>query len=222
MARASRLLTIWAALLALVVGQEPARAQDARSFSADIIGRGQGGVAVPAGRLRVRGERTRLETPALPDGYFLTDVAVPTAYFIRPAARLYMDARGSSRLTRLFVPVDPKDPCRAWQAMAQLANAGIGGDWQCADEGEERLGDRRALAYRVRAGDQQQFIGWVDPQLRFPLQITLADGMTYTVEALREEVQAVDLFDLPAGLRKFDPAALLERVRQSDVWVEAH
>ncbi|CCE06477.1 Gamma-glutamyl phosphate reductase (GPR) (Glutamate-5-semialdehyde dehydrogenase) (Glutamyl-gamma-semialdehyde dehydrogenase) (GSA dehydrogenase) (fragment) [Bradyrhizobium sp. STM 3843] len=46
--------------------------------------------------------------------------------------------------------------------------------------------------------------------------------MTYTVEALREEAQAVDLFDLPAGLRKFDPAALLERVRLSDVWVEAH
>ena len=222
MERASRLLTIWAAFLALVVGQAPGQAQDARSFSADIIERGQGGAAVPAGRLRVRAEKTRLETPALPDGYFLADPTVPAAYFIRPAARLYMDARGSSRLTRLFVPVDSNDPCRTWQAMAELANAGTSGDWQCAGAGEERLGDRRALVYRVRAGDQQQFIGWVDPQLRFPLQITLADGMTYIVEGIREEAQAVDLFELPPALQKFDPAALLERVRQSDVWVETH
>jgi len=31
---------------------------------------------------------------------------------------------------------------------------------------------------------------------------------------------AAELFEMPAGLRKFDPRALIEQIKQSDVWVD--
>ncbi len=51
-------------------------------------------------------DKVRIETPELADGFFLVDGAKPAAYFVRPAARVFMDARQSSRLTQIFVPVD--------------------------------------------------------------------------------------------------------------------
>ena len=106
--------------------------------------------------------------------------------------------------------------------MARLANPARDAAWQCTFTGEETIAGRRVLVYRARIGAQEQFAGWVDPQLRFPLQIRLADGVTYTAETVREQSEVSDPFDVPVGFRKFDPAALLERVRQSDVWVEPH
>src|SRR5580658_7647118 len=95
-------------------------AAQAQPFSADIVTR-HDDVSAPAGRLRVLDGKVRIETTEHPDGFFLVDTVKPSAYFVRPGARLYMEARQSSRLTRLFVPVDPDVPCRQWQAMARLA-----------------------------------------------------------------------------------------------------
>ena len=55
-----------------------------------------------------------------------------------------MEARQSSRLTRMFVPVDPAEPCRQWQAMAVLAGVAGQGDWHCERTGEEVVGGRTA------------------------------------------------------------------------------
>ena len=106
----------WLSLLAafgfLVCGA-PAQAQQ---FSADLVTtRGDGKAAVAAGKLRVSCDNVRIETPELADGFFLINGAKPTAYFVRPAAGTFMEARQSSRLTRIFVTVDPGDPCRQWQ-----------------------------------------------------------------------------------------------------------
>src|ERR1700759_2936075 len=80
----------------------PTRAQE---FAADLVRSQTGAARMPAGRLLVHGDNVRIETPELPDGFFLIDGAKPAAYFVRPAMHVYMDARQSSRLTGWFVPV---------------------------------------------------------------------------------------------------------------------
>jgi hypothetical protein len=211
----------WLCLLGLVgfllCGRAPARAQE---FSADlVITRGDGGAAVPAGKLRVFNDKVRLETPELADGFFLIDGTGPTAYFVRPAGRVFMDARQSSRLTRIFVQVDPLDPCRQWQAMAKLAGAADQGDWRCERDGEGMIGGQSATAYRAVSAPGRELFGWIDAARKFPLRIKTEDGAIITAENIRDEPQPGQLFEIPPGFRKFDPQMLIQRIKQSDVWV---
>lgn len=211
----------WLNLLAvagfLLCGVAGARAQQ---FSADLVITPQHGVAAaPAGTLRVFDDKVRLETPELADGFFLIDGAKPTAYFVRPAARIFMDARQSSRLTRMFVPVDPDNPCRQWQAMAKLAGVPGQGDWRCERVAEEMIGGRSIIGYRAVSASGQQLLGWIDPARKFPLRIKAEDGAVITAGNIRDEPQPAQSFEMPANLRKFDPQALIEQIEQSDVWV---
>jgi hypothetical protein len=211
----------WLSLLALVgfllCGRAPAQAQQ---FSADLVTtRGDGAAAVPAGKLRVFNDKVRLEAPELADGFFLIDGARPTAYFVRPAARVFMDARQSSRLTRIFVQVDPSDPCPQWQAMARLAGAADQGDWRCERAGEGAIGGRSTTAYRAVSAPGRELFGWIDAVRKFPLRIKTEDGAIITAENIRDEPQPLQLFEIPSGFRKFDPQILIQRIKQSDVWV---
>ena len=155
----------WMSLVALVgllllLGGAAARAQQ---FSADlVIVQHDGAAASPAGKLRVLDNKVRLETPELADGFFLIDSAGPSAHFVRPAARVFMDARQSSRLVRMFVPVDPADPCREWQAMARLAGITEPGDWHCERIGVEMIGARNTIGYRAVSGGGGELRGWID------------------------------------------------------------
>jgi hypothetical protein len=195
-------------------------AAHAQQFSADlVIMPHDGAAAIPAGKLRVFDDKVRLETPELADGFFLIDGAKPTAYFVRPAAGVFMEARQSSRLTRMFVAVDPDNPCRQWQAMAKLAGVAGQGDWRCERTGEETIGTRSVIGYRAVPASGEEFLGWIDPARKFPLRIKTADGAIITAESVRDEPQPVDSFEMPANLRKFDPQALIQRIKQSDVWV---
>jgi hypothetical protein len=203
----------WLGLLAiagfLLVSSAAARAQQ---FSADlVIMAHDGAAAAPAGKIRVFDDKVRLETPELADGFFLIDGARPTAYFVRPGARIFMDAKQSSRLTRMFVPVDPDNPCRQWQAMAKLAGV--------ERTGEETIGTRSAIGYRVVPASGQEFLGWIDPARKFPLRIKTDDGAIIAAENIRDEPQPAQSFEMPANLLKFDPQALIEQIKQSDVWV---
>jgi len=209
----------WLGLL-VIVGLLPcghASAQ-AQQFSADLVSR-QGDATAPAGRLSVLDDKVRLETPELADGFFLVDSAKPAAYFVRPATRIYMEARQSSRLTRWFVPLDPDEPCRQWQAMARLASAEDQGDWRCERMGEDIIGGRRVTTYRAVSAANEQILGWIDPEYRFPLQIKTQDGAVITVENIRDGLASAQPLEIPQGFRKFDPQALIERIKQSDVWV---
>jgi hypothetical protein len=211
----------WLSLLAvassLFCGFAAVRAQQ---FSADlVIVRHEGVTAEPAAKLRVRDGKVRLETPELADGFFLIDGATPAAFFVRPAAQVFMDARQSSRLTRMFVPVNPENPCRQWQAMAKLAGSANHGDWRCERAGEETIGGRSAVAFDATSTAGSELIGWIDAGLKFPLRIKTEDGAVITVENIRDEPQPVQLFEFAPGLRKFDPQALINQIKQSDVWV---
>src|SRR4051812_23226775 len=104
-------------LVGVLGGGAPAQAQH---FSADLVRTAiQAGAAASFGKLRVSDDKIRIETPDFPDGFFLVDGASRAAYFARPGERVFMDARQSSRLTQLFVPLDLGDPCLQWQAMAK-------------------------------------------------------------------------------------------------------
>ena len=132
-----------------------------------------------------------------------------------------MDARQSSRLTQLFVPLDLGEPCLQWQAMAKLAGAAEGNEpWRCARVGEESVGGRDVVVYRATSSPGREFVGWIDPKLKFPLRIRLEDGTSISVENIREGPQPAGLFAIPSNFGKFDPQALLKRIKQSDVWVE--
>ena len=192
-------------------------AAPAQQFSADIVVE-RNTAAKPAGRLHVLDGKVRIETPEVADGFFLVDTVKPTAYFVRPASRIYMDARQSSELTRLFVPLDPDEPCQQWQAMAQLAGLARQGAWHCERTGEEQIGGRQADVFHAVTGSRNLF-GWIDRTRRFPLRIKTEDGTIIAFEQIKNEPQAASLFELPPNFRKFSPEALIEQIKQSDVWV---
>jgi hypothetical protein len=186
----------------------------AHEFSADIVSRDATGATTgDSGRVFVSNGRVRLETANIPGGYFLIDGAAATAIFVRPAQRVFMDARQSSRLTRTFLPVDPANPCSQWQAAAK--NAGVpntGGEWACKriDNAPDGIAE-----YTVDSTQR-----WIDTTLGFPVKLRQSDGTILTLEHIRFEAQPSTLFTLPPGYRKSDPQALIDRIKQSDVWVE--
>jgi hypothetical protein len=200
----------------LLCSLTPAQAQQ---FSADLVATHSDGAAVPAGKLRFLDGKVRIETPELADGFFLVDGAKPAAFFARPAAGIFMDARQSSRLTRILVQVDPGDPCRQWQAMASVAGVADQGDWRCERVGEETIDGHGAIAYRAVSAPGRELFGWIDPVRKFPLRIKTEDGAVIAVQNVRDEPQPAQLFEIPPGLRKFDPQAVIRQIKQSDVWV---
>jgi hypothetical protein len=209
---------VWLALCALA-GLLLAGQAQAQRFSADLVLTQGSAASVPAGRLFVLDDKVRIETPELADGFFLIDGAKPVAYFVRPATRIYMDAQQSSRLTSLFVPVDPDDPCRQWQAMARLAGGADNGDWRCERIGQETVGGGEAIAYRALSAERERFTGWIDRLRKFPVRIKTDDGAIFAVENIRDDAQPAQLLEIPSGFRKFDPEGLIQRIKQSDVWV---
>ena len=54
----------------------------------------------------------------------------------------------------------------------------------------------------------------------FPLRIRTEEGAVISLETIRDEAQPASLFELPPNLKKFSPEALIEQIKQSDVWVE--
>jgi hypothetical protein len=190
----------------------------AQQFSADILDR-HGDQPTPAGRLSVRDGKVRIETPEHADGFFLVDPAKPSASFVRPGARVFMDAGQSSRLTRLFVAVDPDAPCLQWQAMAQLAGVAGESAWRCEETGEETIEGRSTVIFKVVSGAGQESVGWIDRELKFPLRIKTEDGSFLTLAFIKVVPQPASSFEIPATFRKFSLDALMERIKQSDVWV---
>jgi hypothetical protein len=203
------------ALTIMLTGSAPGRAQQ---FSAELM-RTQNGSKLTVAHLQVSGDHVRLESPDFSDGFFLIDAAKPAAYFVRPAARVFMDARQTTALTRLFVPVDPDNPCRQWQTMAEIAALAQQGELRCEPAGEEVIGGQETIGFRATSAPGRAFTGWIDRARRFPLRIRTEDGAVITAETIRDEPQAASLFDMPNGAHKFDPQALIEQIKQSDVWV---
>jgi hypothetical protein len=194
----------------------------AQSFSADLVTFGAAGqTSGGAGKVHVEGGKVRIKAPELPQGFFVVDPDAKAAYFVRPSQFLYMDAKQSSQLTQLLVHVDPAAPCTQWQAMAKVADIpDTIGTWRCERLGEEALDGRTALKYRAISPRGRSNIAWIDPEFKFLLKFRGEDGSGVDVKAIKEGPQDKSLFEIPTNYGKFDPKALIDRIKQSDVWVE--
>jgi hypothetical protein len=124
-------------------------------------------------------------------------------------------------LTRIFVRVDSRHPCRQWQAAAATAGVSSQDDWYC-EPIECAYGDRREIIkYRVVSSDRQTSYGWIDATIGFPVRWQTADGKLFVLESILLQAQPASLFSMPADYRKLDPQAPLERIKHSDVWADS-
>jgi len=194
----------------------------AQQFSADLVRTDAGGTAPrPAGKVNVLHDRVRIETSDAPGGFFLILGDVDAAYFVRPAQRIFMDAKQSSQLTQVFVVVDPDDPCIRWRATAKIAGAANERtEWRCERISDDTVNGRRAVKYFGILAANRQHFAWIDPQLRFALRLQYEDGAFVDLVNIQEAPQSESLFMVPGGYQKFDPQRLIDHIKQSDVWVE--
>jgi hypothetical protein len=197
----------------------PARAQE---FSADLISMGGNGPSKAGlGKIHVENNKVRIESPDVPDGFFLVDSGARSAYFVKAPQKVFMDSMQTSLLTQILVPVDPDNPCQQWQMMAVVAGAADrGGQWLCERMGGDTLDGHRVTVFRATTPRNRPSSVWIDPQLKFVLKIQTDDGTTVELRNIQKGPQAARLFELPSTYGKFDPKQLIERIKQSDVWVE--
>jgi hypothetical protein len=194
----------------------------AQQFSADLVLENSVGQPVgAAGRLYAGNGVVRIETPDIRNGRFLVDVKADTAFFVAPAQHVFMDAKQSSRLTQIFVPVDTEHPCRAWQVRAKLAGvADQGGQWRCERLAAEPTDGRATIKYLVTSMRGEKDYAWIDQGLKFPVKFQFADGSGAALSHISQGPQPAPLFAVPADYRKFDPQRLIDQIKQSDVWVD--
>ncbi|HVX74538.1 MAG TPA: hypothetical protein VHB49_00320 [Bradyrhizobium sp.] len=192
----------------------------AQQFSAELLRRDAAG-QISKGRLLVAGDKIRIEAPDLQTGFFLIRTDAKTAYFVQLDRRVFMDARQSSILTELLVPIDPDAPCQQWQQMAEISGSATGGAaWQCNRIGTETHDGHTIVKYDMTSPRGKRYSGWIDPQLRYVVRFEADDGSTTELTNVQEVRQPDDAFMIPSGLRKFDPMQLMELVKHSDVWVD--
>jgi hypothetical protein len=207
--------TIWPFLLGIFVGLGlPGSLGAAQQFSADLVGKS-------AGKIYVSNSKVRIEMSDFPGGLFLLDGNAHTAYFVKPAQRVFMDAKQSTWLTQILVPLDPDDPCKQWQATAEIAGAADQGrQWRCQRLGPESVHGRNTIKYRAISPEGPANDCWIDPHLGFVVSVHREDGATILLENVQEGPPPAGLFEVPANFHTFDPRQLIDRVKQSDVWVE--
>jgi hypothetical protein len=192
----------------------------ASDFSADIVSRdGHGGSAATVARLYASGGRVRIEATDVPDGFFLIDHDAPSTLLVRPGKRIFMSARQSSALTQIFVPVDAANPCPQWSAAFSDAVDGKGMDhWRCESPQQASRGRPKIRKFRIVTVDRSVDERIIDEKLQFPVKVISADGSSLSLEHIHFAPQPDDLFVVPRGFHAYDPRALVERIKQSDVW----
>jgi hypothetical protein len=204
----------WAATMCavlLLTGAAPAQ-----QFSADLVGVGE---TAARGKLHVADDKVRIETHEVVAAFFVVDPA--GAYLVKPQAGIFMDAKQSSLLAQIFVPLDPENPCARWQTAARISGAAEnGGEWRCERAGSEAIDGRETVTWRAVSPQNRTFAVWIDRALRIPLRIETEQRARFELRDIREAPQPAELFTVPAGFQKFDPQKLIDRIKQSDVWVE--
>ncbi len=209
-----------AAVLLLGALNGIAQAQ-AQSFSADLVAIDAGGQDGKSGKVLVDAGKVRIDAPELPQGFFILEPSLKVSYYVRPSQFVFMDAKQSSQLTQLLVPVDPDAPCAQWQMMAKIADIPDSSrTWRCERLGEEAIDGHATLKYRAVSPKGAAITAWVDPELKFLLRFRSQDGSGVDIKTIKLGAQDKSLFEIPADYDRFDPKEMIERVKQSDVWVE--
>ena len=199
------------------------RESPTREFTADIVSRDSHGAVSTVARLYAAHGKVRIETAELPGDFFLIDHEATSTLLIRPARRIYMNARQSTPLTQIFVPVDATDTCRQWRrALDDAAGKPVSERWRCDALQTSSVDGRKVREFSTSAADAAATADrrFVDQQLQFPLKVSAADGSSLTLEHIRLAAQPGELFTVPQEFRWFDPRAVVERIKHSDVWAE--
>jgi hypothetical protein len=203
----------------LALGFDTAAAQE---FSAHVTAMNeQGEPAAARGLVLVADGKVHLELPDFPDAYFLVDPTAGIADLVKPTRRVFMEARQSSPLAQILIVVDPDNPCRQWQSIALIT--GLGDEarsWRCQQLEAARLGARDTVRYQAIAPDARSYDVWIDPVLKFPVRVRASVGAVVDITDIVAAPQPPTAFEIPAGFGKFDPQGLIDRIKQSDVWVE--
>jgi hypothetical protein len=208
--------------LALMAIEAGAAAVEEPQFSADIVFRDRSGMETQArARLYAADGKIRIETAEAAGGYFLIDSEASSAIFVRPSLRSVMDAKQSSRLTRIFVIVGADGACRRWQSAEVSAGVPAGAvPWRCEQLESRPTQEAGMIEYRVQSAGQLSGERWVARDLKMPVKIQSTDGATISLERIRLAAQPPELFVVPPDYRKVDPQAVIERIKHSDVWAE--
>jgi hypothetical protein len=195
----------------------------AQQFSGDLVRTDARATTTrPVGKINVFQDKVRLETSDVPGGFFLVLGDSGTAYFVRPAQKIFMDARQSSHLIQMFVVVGLDDPCTRWRAMAMIAGAANETtEWRCERISDDIVNGRRVIKYWGISPANRKYLVWIDPQLHFPVRLRYEDGTILDLVDIQDALEPESLFVVPADYRKFEPQRLIDRIKQSDVWVEA-
>ncbi len=126
------------------------------SFSADIVSLdSDGALLTTTAKLFAANHKVRIEMAGAADSFFIGDVGAGTTLVVRPSQRLYMDARQSNFLTQIFVWVDPRDPCRQWQAAAATAGVPTTRDWHCEPLERAKVKQHGIIEFSVVSSDLQ-------------------------------------------------------------------
>jgi transposase len=95
-------------------------------------------------------------------------VKIPTI----PILSIVMDAKQSTWLTQILVPLDPDAPCKQWQAMAEIAGAADRGrQWRCNRIGSESAHGRNTIRCRAISPEVAASDCWLDPLLGFVVSV---------------------------------------------------
>ena len=103
-------------MLGVLVGSGwPGISLAGQQFSADLVA---SGAAQTTGKIYVSNNKVRIETPDFPEGLFLSDGNAHTAYFVKPAQRVVMDAKQSTgplKYSSRSTPATPASSGREWR-----------------------------------------------------------------------------------------------------------
>jgi hypothetical protein len=172
-------------------------------------------------RIYVSDNKVRLDPAGFHGGFFIIDGDAGTATFVRPNERVFMDAKQSTPLTQIFVPLNPAAPCPRWKEMALSAGAlDQEAEWRCAMLGDDVVDGRTLVKYQMGPSEVQQRSVWLDPRETVAVMSQFPGGTITKLENVKHEPQPAMLFVIPPGYQKFEAQRLINRIKQSDVWVE--
>jgi len=105
--------------------------------------------------------------------------------------------------------------------MADIANAADrGGRWLCDRLGFESAGEGKVIRYRAISPEGAAIDCRIDSRLGFAVSVHRADGAVMELRNIQEWPLPASLFEIPPNFHRFDPHQLIDRIKQSNVWVE--
>jgi outer membrane lipoprotein-sorting protein len=197
------------AVCVLAILSIPVLAQMPQPFSADMSTTSANGNATMKGKFFMSLPKLRMdisdvgERQAGPFGgkmSMIMDGDSKMAYMLMPEAQMYMEFPADSKspmMQRMPKLQDYKsDPCAGREGVT------------CKKLGTETVNGRSCDKWEAteKNGGKETF--WIDQKLRFPIKSQTANGMTTEFTNIKEGAQDPALFKVPAGYRKFDPAAM--------------